>query len=250
MRETDIRNYVYRAEESIYSACADEVASDYATGAQLHFASLMLHFFLPLLVPFVSRLGLVRLGSAVLGPRNGPLVLAFVPAKPSFFRGTSSVPSPRSGPTRLSATRVYIGPGWWGLDKTTNKLKYSPLAPSLRLAWCRHASSIAGEKRRTEETVRTNTRKANGDPYTRRQTLGAHRNEAERDSRLTGLEDLSKQNPNLSSSHVLRAERWRRTRGGEGGWSGITGFEGSNEKQQLIVFARFLSDKKKLTSPL
>lgn len=152
---------------------------------------------------------------------SGPeTVLSFSPSSPlnrPSFAGPLQSPRPARGPhdyQPLVFTSDQVG---GDLDKTTNKLKYSPLAPSLRLAWCRHASSIAGEKRRTEETVRTNTRKANGDPYTRRQALGAHRNEAERDSRLTGLEDLSKQNPNLSSSHVLRAERWRRTRGGEGG---------------------------------
>lgn len=143
------------------------------------------------------------------GPETGSLALAFVPAKPSFFRGPSSTLSPRSGPTRLSATRVYIGPGWWGPrqnDEQVKVLSAFTLPPS-GVVQTRQFDSRGKEK--DGGTVRTNTRKANGGPYNTQTGIGAYRNEAERErfERLTGLEDLSKQNPNLSSSHVLRAER-------------------------------------------
>lgn len=110
----------------------DEVASSYATGAQLHFASLVFHFFLPLLVSFVSRLGLVRLGSAMLGPRT---VLPFSPSLSfplavSLSQGLSPL-QPLAGITGphsyqpLVFTSDQVG---GDLDKTTNKLRYPPSA--------------------------------------------------------------------------------------------------------------------------
>lgn len=85
-------------------------------------------FFLPLLVSFVSRLGLVRLGSAVLGPRTAFSFLLTPRASHFSFAGPL-FPSlaPLAGPhgyQPLVFTSDQVG---GDLDKTTNKLKVCPL---------------------------------------------------------------------------------------------------------------------------
>lgn len=100
-------------------------------------------FFLPLLVSFVSRLGLVRLDSALLGPqpslslslflflRYSPLlrpssVLASREPRPSSSVSLARVLPPLHPPRRaprLSATRVYIGPARWGFRQNDEQVK-------------------------------------------------------------------------------------------------------------------------------
>lgn len=110
-------------------------------------------FFLPLLVSFVSRLGLVRLDSALLGPQQ-PLSFSLFTSLPPLLSTTPPViglsiarapslhlcpsstgppaPSPPRRAPRLSATRVYIGPARWGFRQNDEQVKPTrpPLPPA------------------------------------------------------------------------------------------------------------------------
>lgn len=99
-------------------------------------------FFLPLLVSFVSRLGLVRLDSALLGPQPSlslsislpsllsttpPVIGLSIARAPSLQLCPSCTgppaPSPPRRAPRLSATRVYIGPARWGFRQNDEQVK-------------------------------------------------------------------------------------------------------------------------------
>lgn len=119
-------------------------------------------FFSPLLVSFVSRLGLVRLGSALLGPRTAlPLLPPFSIQSPlvvPLSRDRLQPLAPLAGPygyQPLVFTSDQVG---GDPDKTTSKLKYSPA--TLRPAR-RHVSSIAKE-REGRRTLREHTWNARG----------------------------------------------------------------------------------------
>lgn len=124
------------------------------------------------------------------------------------FAGPSSAPRPVSGAPRLSATRVYIGLGWWGSRQNDKQVKVPARHPPPG-AQTRHFDSRG--KRRTEDSARTHVERA-GSPR-RKARSQKKRGSAEKTERKRKresshvLEDLSKQNPNLSSSHVLRRER-------------------------------------------
>lgn len=68
------------------------------------------------------------------------------------------------GAPQLSATRVYIGPGWWGPRQNDEQVKVSPVCLSL-CSGRRHVSSIAGEEERGTEGLGTNTRRVQGSPH-------------------------------------------------------------------------------------
>lgn len=134
-------------------------------------------FFLPLLVSFVSRLGPVRLDSALLGPRTSLLSVLPRPAPspPFSLLGRSPadvVPLPRALPpvplrVPLFHTLPLAGPHGYqplvftsgqlggGFDKTTSKLKHPPasLLNSSRtrtLGGQRRLSSAGNERGRGE----------------------------------------------------------------------------------------------------
>lgn len=113
-------------------------------------------FFSLLLVSFVSRLGLVRLDSAMLGPRT------VLPFSPSLFLSLSSV-SLSQGPLPLQPLATITGPHSYqplvftsdqvggDLNKTTSKLRYPRLPLSLPSTQTRQFDSRGGrEGRRTQ----------------------------------------------------------------------------------------------------
>lgn len=115
----------------------------YANGAQLHFASLVFHFFSPFarFVCISARSGSPRLGVA----RAPTVSLSLSISPPSLLSTTPPViglsiarapslqlcpsctgppaPSPPRRAPRLSATRVYIGPARWGFRQNDEQVK-------------------------------------------------------------------------------------------------------------------------------
>lgn len=207
-------------------------------------------FFLPLLVSFVSRLGLVRLDSALLGPQQ-PLSLSLFTSLPPLLSTTPPViglsiarapslhlcpsstgppaPSPPRRAPRLSATRVYIGPARWGFRQNDEQVKPTrpplppqiPLEPARALTLATATSAPCVGRGRSER--RGGERGGSRDLHSiSSRTQGRRKPEKKVHRRVDAhvQEDLSKQKPGLSSSHVLGARR----RSGEGGemWRGTS----------------------------
>lgn len=129
-------------------------------------------FFLPLLVSFVSRLGLVRLGSVLLGPQTDvslSLRVSSFPFGPGVSRslarsrGPSGCPcsagprpppgplDPLAGPHGYQPLVFTSGQLGGGFDKTTSKLKHPPA--SLRPPTCPRLAR-SSEARRTHGAAR------------------------------------------------------------------------------------------------
>lgn len=201
-------------------------------------------FFLPLLVSFVSRLGLVRLDSVLLGPQTDvslSLRLSFFLLMSGVFRslarsrGPSSCPcctgprpppgplDPLAGPHGYQPLVFTSGQLGGGFDKTTSKLKHPPA--SLRPATCPRLARSSGARRThgaARDREKEERRRKRGDnphdpAHTERRWKPEKRVHRRVDAHVQ--EDLSKQKPGLSSSHVLRTKRKKkrgRRRGKEG----------------------------------
>lgn len=181
----------------------------------------MFHFFSPFarFVCISARPGSPRLGAARalnVSPRSVYPPFAFFLLR-SFSRerrpsSTGPPPlaarSPRRAP-RLSATRVYIGPAWWGFRQNDEQVKALAclLNPSRALARAWDGATVPDAGNGQGWTKGGGRGK--GSTRSRTQRRGKPEKRVHRRVDAHVQEDLSKQKPGLSSSHVLRAKRKR-----------------------------------------
>lgn len=222
----------------------------YANGAQLHFASLVFHFFSPFarFVCISARSGSPRLGVARAPTASLSLsLLLFLHYSPLLRpssvlasrepRPSTSVPLPRvlpplhpvAGPRGYQPLVFTSGQLGGDFDKTTSKLNpparlfppQIPLEPARALTLATATSAPCVGRGRSER--RGGERGGSRDLHSiSSRTQGRRKPEKKVHRRVDAhvQEDLSKQKPGLSSSHVLGARR----RSGEGGemWRGTS----------------------------